>query len=190
MSDNALADSSLAGRGERASSMLDVLVRANAAAAAVAAVLMWALVSLVCIDVSLRALGAPILWSSEVTVYLLVSAVFLGMGYTYDRDGHFAIALVVEKLPRKGRLSLELLMVLLSLLFAGLLAWGGVGLVQFARSLSMSSPTLLHVPMFIPYSAVCVGGASLCMSLVVRAAVLAEALRTGRDVAVRTEHSI
>lgn len=167
-----------------------LLERLNAGAAAVAAALLWMLALLVFMDIVLRVAGAPILWSNEVSVYLLIAVVYLGIGYTYDRDGHFAILLVVDRLPRKARLFLELFTVLLSLGFAILLTCGGIALVQFARSLSMASPTLLHVPLAVPYTLVIAGGVSLSISLVLRLLNLAGALHRGADVAQREEHSI
>jgi TRAP-type transport system small permease protein len=164
--------------------------RVNGIAAALAAVMLWALAILIFGDIVLRALGVPILWSNEVSVYLLIALVYLGIGNTYDHDGHFAILLLVDKLPRKGRLGVELATVSLSLLFAILLTIGGIGLVQFAHSMSMKSPTLLHMPLVFPYACVVVGGVSLSLSLIVRALTLIDAMRRGLDLSQRTEHSI
>lgn len=164
--------------------------RVNGVAAGLAAVLLWALVILIFGDIVLRALGVPILWSNEVSVYLLIALVYLGIGNTYDHDGHFAILLVVEKLPRRGRLGVELATVSLSLAFAVLLTIGGIGLVQFAHSMSMKSPTLLHMPLVVPYACVIVGGLSLSLSLIVRALTLIDAMRRGLDLHQRMEHSI
>lgn len=164
--------------------------RVNGVAAALAAILLWALVILVFGDIVLRTLGTPILWSNEVSVYLLIALVYLGIGNTYDHDGHFAILLIVEKLPRKGRLGVELATVSLSLVFAVLLTVGGIGLVQFAHSMSMKSPTLLHMPLAVPYACVIVGGLSLSLSLIVRALTLIDAMRRGADLTQRMEHSI
>jgi C4-dicarboxylate transporter DctQ subunit len=167
-----------------------IITRINSAAAALAAILLWALVILIFGDIVLRLVGAPILWSNEVSVYLLIALVYLGIGYTYDHDGHFSILLIVERLPRATRQGVELAIVVFSLGFAMLLTAGGIGLVQFARSLSISSPTLLHVPLWIPYSCVIVGGVSLSLSLIVRALSLVDALRRGVELNQRTEHSI
>ena len=166
------------------------LLRLNALGGYVAGALLWVLAFIVFLDVLLRAFSSPFLWVNEVSVYLLVAIVFLGAGYTYDRDGHFAITFIADRLPRVPRLVLELAIVLLSLAFALLLTWGGIELVRFARSLSMASPTLLHTPLWIPYSAVIAGGASLSISLWARAVTLVHALRHGGDVASRTEHSV
>jgi TRAP-type C4-dicarboxylate transport system permease small subunit len=170
--------------------MLNAFRRVNAVGAWIAAALLWLLAFVILMDVVLRAVGTPILWGSEVSVYILIAVVFLGTGYTYDCDGHFSITLLVEKLPRVPRLMIELAVTVLGLAFAILFSWGGVELVRFAKSLSMASPTLLHVPLVVPYSAIIVGGVSLSMSLVARIAELVHALHTGADVALRTEHSI
>jgi TRAP-type C4-dicarboxylate transport system permease small subunit len=178
------------GRGDGVVRAIRAITRVNGLAAALAAVLLWALVVLVFGDIVLRAIGAPLLWSNEVSVYLLIALVYLGIGNTYDHDGHFSILLLVDKLPRKPRMGVELVTVLLSLGFVILLTIGGIGLVQFAHSMTMSSPTLLHVPLTIPYSCVIVGGVSLSLSLIVRALTLIDALQRGVDLNNRTEHSI
>lgn len=170
--------------------MLKFLLRVNAAGGYLAAALLWALAFIIFIDVLLRVIGTPILWSNEVSVYVLIAVVYLGAGYTYDQDGHFSISLLVEKLARRPRLVTELAVVVLSLAFALLFTWGGIELVRFARSLSLASPTLLHVPLYLPYSAVFIGGLSLSISLFARAALLVRALHEGAEVALRTEHSI
>lgn len=176
--------------GDVARRLVGVIRRINGAAAVLAAVLLWLLALVIFADIVLRMAGAPILWSNEVSVYLLIALVYLGIGYTYDRDGHFSIQLLVERLPRRWRLGVELGTVLVSFTFAVFLTWGGIGLVQFARSLAIASPTLLHVPLFIPYSCVVIGGLSLAMSLLVRAITLADAMHRGLDVTQRSEHSI
>jgi TRAP-type C4-dicarboxylate transport system permease small subunit len=169
---------------------IGLITRVNSAAAVLAATLLWMLAILIFGDIVLRMLHMPILWSNEVSVYLLIALVYLGIGYTYDCDGHFTIQLLVERLPRKWRLGVELWTVLVCLSFAVFLTLGGIGLVQFARSLSIASPTLLHVPLSIPYSCVIIGGVSLALSLLVRALNLIDAMRRGADVSHRTEHSI
>lgn len=170
--------------------MLKFILRLNAVSGYVAGALLWVLAFLIVADILLRLLGVPILWSNEVSVYVLIGLVFLGAGYTYDNDGHFAIGLVVEKLPRTARLGIELAVVVLSLGFALLLAWGGVQLVQFAHSMAIRSPTLLHTPLALPYAAIFIGGLTLSLSLIARAVLLVTALREGTDLAIRKEHSI
>jgi TRAP-type C4-dicarboxylate transport system permease small subunit len=170
--------------------MLKFILRLNAVSGYVAGAMLWVLSLLIVSDIGLRLVGTPILWSNEISVYVLISLVFLGAGYTYDNDGHFAIGLLVEKLPRKTRLGLELAVVVLSLGFALLLAWGGIQLVQFAHSMTMRSPTLLHTPLAIPYAAIFIGGLSLSLSLIARVVLVVTALREGKDLAMRTEHSI
>ena len=170
--------------------MLNFLLRLNALGGYAAGALLWALMFIVTADVAVRNLGSSLLWVNEVSGYLLVAIVFLGAGYTYDRDGHFAITLMVAKLPRAPRLALELAMVLLSLTFCLMLAWGGIELVRFAQSLALTAPTLLQTPLYLPYAAIVIGAASLSISLVLRAVSLASALRRHKDIATRAEHSI
>ncbi len=170
--------------------MMAVLLRLNTLGGYLAGTLLWCLAGIVFLDVTARALGAPLLWANEVSTYLLVALVFLGAGHTYDRSGHFAINHLVANLPRAQRLGLELATVVVSLGLSLLFAWGGFELVQFARSLSLASPTLLQVPLYIPYSAIIIGGISLSISLVVRAIALIMALRRNEDVDMREESSI
>lgn len=170
--------------------MMSVLLRLNALGGYLAGILLWALMLIVFFDVATRALGIPVLWANEISTYLLIALVFLGAGHTYDRNGHFAITHLVSNLPRVQRLSLELVTVSISLVLALLFAWGGIELVRFARSLSLASPTLLQVPLYIPYSAVIIGGISLSISLTVRAVTLITALRDGGDVSMREESSV
>lgn len=170
--------------------MMSMLLRLNALGGYLAGALLWVLMIIVFLDVVARACGAPLLWVNEVSTYLLIGLVFLGAGHTFDRGGHFAITHLASALPGAWRLSLELVTVSISLVLASFFVWGGIELVHFARTLSLASPTLLQVPLYIPYSTVIVGGISLAISLTVRAASLVAALREGEDVATQEESSI
>jgi len=170
--------------------MIRSLLRFNALAGHVAAVILWLLVLIVTGDVVARLLGSSLLWASEVSVYLLVSAMFLGLGYTYDAGGHFSITLVVERLPRSKRVIAEIATSVVALAFASVFTWGGVTLVLFARSISIASPTLLQTPMWIPYGTIFIGGLTLSISLIARLAALLPAATRGTEVDFRKEHSV
>lgn len=148
--------------------MLKLFLRINTVSGYLAAFLMWVLAVIVLINVALRVFGVSILWVNEISIYLLIGVVFTGIGNTLDRDGHFAIMHAVEALPRKVRLCISLCTTAIAFAFSVLFALGGISLVNFARSLSLESPTTVHMPLAIPYSIMVVGGTLAAMSLIVR----------------------
>lgn len=159
----------------------------NSLGGGLAAVLMWVMVAIVCLDVFTRLLGHSFLWVSEVSVYLLIAIAFLGIGYTFDRDGHFAITSLVDKFPRKPRLLMELVVVALSFAFTLLLTAGSLGLIRFAASMSLESPTVLRIPLSWPYSLITIGCVFLALSLLIRGTLLVRALRHGGELPRGTE---
>jgi len=61
-------------------------------------------VAVVCLDVAARSLklfATP--WALDVSEYLLYAITFLGAPWVLRENGHIAIELVVERLPRRAR---------------------------------------------------------------------------------------
>lgn len=94
-------------------------------------------------------------WSVELSVYLFVWMTFVGASLALKKNEHFAIELVVEKLPRRyARIAVrssQVLVVVFSLLlvwYGGVQAWNGWNTVT----------PVLEIPRTVPYAAVPFGG--------------------------------
>lgn len=101
--------------------------------------------------------------SDEVQVYLMVWAVFLGLGLVTAADRHVRADLFVAMFPALMRRFALLLAEVLGLAFALLLLWYGTLVAYDAWSFGDLSTTTLRFPMWVFFAALPCGG--LVMSL-------------------------
>jgi TRAP-type C4-dicarboxylate transport system permease small subunit len=95
----------------------------NRAAAAVAAAALAALILLIVLQVvRRRVLGAPIVYTDEVSGYLLVVLTFLGLGYAMQHGDHIRVEILTGRLAGPALRALRVAWCLVGLAFTGLLA--------------------------------------------------------------------
>lgn len=160
------------------------------AGAAVAALCIWALTGIIGFDVLARATGNPTLWASEMSVYLMIAMGFMGAAHTFERDGHFRVGLVADRLPGRGSVWLDLAVTLVGLGFVALFAFGSIQLVMMLRSLGFRSSTLMQVPTWIPMAPVALGSVFLASAMLLRAMAVWRSLRQHSQPAPRAEHTV
>jgi len=114
---------------ERASAAIN---RVSRWAAYLASLLGGLLVLLVLAEIARRTFwGSSFLWAFEMSSWLLVGFIFLGMAYTLQTDGHVRVQLLTARLSRKTRNCLELVHALFG---AGLFAFLSVYVFKGAVS--------------------------------------------------------
>ncbi len=87
--------------------------RVNRWAAYLAALLGGLLVLLILAEICRRSLwGSSFLWAFEMSSWLLVGFIFLGMAYTLQTGGHVRVQLLTERLSKRTREHLELIQAL------------------------------------------------------------------------------
>ena len=107
---------------------------------------------IICEAVTLRyVLGAPTVWQTELSIYLLMFAAFVGGAYGLKHGDHVNVDLVIEKLPGKARVAANILAALLGLLFVVVVAVISFKLWWFATSTGQRSGTAWNPPMTFPY---------------------------------------
>jgi len=67
----------------------------------------------------------PIPGTLELSSYMLSIFVLLGIAYTQQAKGHVRVTMLTTRLPRRVRLSLDMLTTLLSIFIIAILAWQG-----------------------------------------------------------------
>ena len=117
---------------------------------------------------SRRALGSPLLAVDEVSGYLLLAIVFLGLAHTMKAGGHIRADIVLVHVPAGVRGRLEVLATLLALLFALTLLVGNWALVAEYYGRGTLSFKYLQIPLWIPGSLLVVGVVLLVLQLVAR----------------------
>lgn len=109
-----------------------------------------------------------ITWGEEVTVYLVVWAVFLAASQLVATDGHVRPDLVLRVLPSRWQRWVEVFNCLVALTFCIGLAWLGYRIAAAAFIFDDRSSTGLSFPMWIYYAALPAGGALMSIRYVIR----------------------
>ncbi|WP_417728498.1 TRAP transporter small permease [Roseovarius sp.] len=107
-------------------------------------------------------------WTTEVVIYLVVSAMLLSGWSLVRLNQHVRAELIVELLGPKARYWVELGVTATGLTYCAIVAWFAVDMAQFARMLDIRSASSLHFPVWIFYLAVPVGFALMGLGYAVR----------------------
>jgi TRAP-type mannitol/chloroaromatic compound transport system permease small subunit len=110
--------------------------------------MVMAMMALTVVDVLGRGLFRhPIAGAYEVSEYMLVVCVLLGISYAQQVDAHPNVPLLVSRFRARTRLIIEIIMTFLSLVFFVLMTWRGVveALVAF-RTYTVSE--ILRIPAY------------------------------------------
>lgn len=110
--------------------------------------------------------NSPTIWANEISTYLLQFIVFFTMGFMQMKGGHLRVTFLVERLHGTMSKALETFVNFLILPYAFVLVVYGYKFTENAYKLGMGSPTLLEIPLWIPYSFIFLGGFLLALGSV------------------------
>jgi TRAP-type transport system small permease protein len=108
---------------------------------------------------------APLV-ADEISAYLLVFIIFVGLGYTFREDGHIGVELIVRMLPSKVSEKLRLATLSIALIMSVLLTKSFLDLAIYSYTLRLRSVSWLMVPEYLPQAAMGVGASILCLQLI------------------------
>ena len=111
--------------------------------------------------------GAPVAWTDELVGYLLVASVMLAAADALFAGEHIAVDLLTERLRVRGKRLAFLFGLVAVAASALLLAFEGIGTVQFSRQVGLRSNGDLALPMWIPQLLVPIGALLLMLAAVV-----------------------
>ena len=103
--------------------------------------------------------------TDELSGYLLVALTFLALGVSLQDGAFFRVEFLFERLPRRTQAWLTCLFTLASLLFAAILDWQLIRLVQSSFRRGNVEPSLLATPLWIPQAIMPVGMTLLILVL-------------------------
>jgi TRAP-type C4-dicarboxylate transport system permease small subunit len=103
--------------------------------------------------------------SFELTVVLMVCVTFLGMGWTTLKGEHLKVDIIAGKLPKRGRVVLDIINYLAAAALCLLIMRQGFAQAMLLRKMSIASPTL-GIPQY-PFVLVVVFGAFLMLLAVI-----------------------
>ncbi|CAM5763817.1 TRAP transporter small permease [Bosea minatitlanensis] len=117
----------------------------------IAAILLVALLVTVTLGIVTRALGEPLIWTDEVSRFLMLWVAVAGWILASRRRAHIRIRFFHDMLPVRAWRAAEAGMQLAMILFGGLIAWYSAHLVQANHDLEATtvplSMGLLYAPM-------------------------------------------
>ena len=107
-------------------------------------------------------------WQDELSVFLIVGAVFMSSAAIQERRGHVAIEAVVSVLPAGVNHVRQLLVDGASFVFCAFFAWKSWLLLDEAWTENFHSESTWGPPLWIPYSLMTVGMALLAVQILVQ----------------------
>jgi TRAP-type C4-dicarboxylate transport system permease small subunit len=125
--------------------------------------------------VARRVLNAPLLFVEEVSGYLVLAIVFLGLAYTLKDGGHIRVDIVLGRLTGGVRRATQAACLVAALVWAGFVVAGTWRLVEEYYTQRVLSFAYLQTPLWIPGTAMVAGAVLLALQ------VLALFLRLDRD---------
>jgi TRAP-type C4-dicarboxylate transport system permease small subunit len=107
-------------------------------------------------------------WQDEMSVFLIVGAVFMSAAAIQSRRGHVAVEAIVEILPPRANMVRQLLVDVASLVFCAYFAWKSWLLLAEAWTEGFHSGSTWGPPLWIPYSLMTVGMMLLSLQILLQ----------------------
>ncbi len=135
-----------------------ILKYSSAASGVIGGLFIFAMTLLVSVDVLGRYLfGKPTLIAVEMSAYMYVAIIFLGLAYTQSIGRHIQITSVTSRLSQGQQKILAIVISITAIIFAGWLVWFTAGpAIQFFTQGAVSK-TGTHTPLWIPASFIPLG---------------------------------
>jgi TRAP-type C4-dicarboxylate transport system permease small subunit len=109
-------------------------------------------------------------WQDELSVFLIVGAVFMSSAAIQARRGHVAIEAIVGLLPERINRVRQWLVDIASLVFCAFFAWKSWTLLDEAWTEDYHSASTWGPPLWIPYSLMALGMTLLSLQLLLQVA--------------------
>jgi TRAP-type C4-dicarboxylate transport system permease small subunit len=107
-------------------------------------------------------------WQDEMSVFLIVGAVFMSSAAVQALRGHVAIEAIVGLLPPRVNIARQILVDVASLAFCGFFAWKSWTLLLEAVEEGFHSGSTWGPPLWIPYSLMTVGMTLLSVQILLQ----------------------
>ncbi len=109
-------------------------------------------------------------WQDEMSVFLIIGAVFMSSAAIQARRGHVAIEAISSMLPPRANRVRLLIVDILSLLFCGFFAWKSWILLEEAWVENFHSGSTWGPPLWVPYSLMTFGMMLLTLQILLQVA--------------------
>jgi len=109
---------------------------------------------------------APFYWAEEVAAVLMVLVSLFPAAELWRRGSHINFEIVQKALSASVWKKLQVLICLVTLVFAGVLTWQGLKATHLVWVRDMKEPSLLGTPLWVPYSFLVLGVGALFFRLI------------------------
>lgn len=99
----------------------------------------------------------PNLYGEEISRYLLIASVFIGVSLAQRERAHLGIDTLAEALPYKISKGLRFFCDILSLLIYAFLTYNGFKFMRMTMQYGQKSPSMTFLPMWVVYSLMFIG---------------------------------
>jgi TRAP-type C4-dicarboxylate transport system permease small subunit len=124
--------------------------------------------ALVCVGVIARyVINEPLHWGLEVSCWLYVFMVFVGMAELMKNGQHIKIDIFYARFSGKIQGILDILIFIISLFWSVLMSWQAWRVTLNAYKYDLTTSSLLRFPLAIAYSFLAVGLTLLALSIIV-----------------------
>lgn len=138
----------------------------NEATAIISGVLIFIISFLAVIEVVARtAFNQPTSWSLAFSQFMLLYAIFLGSAYCFQQGGHIRVDLLVDHMPRKVRVIMNIIGLLIASVFVGVLAWQGYENTVLSAKFDYLTITTIQIPAAYLYVIIFIGSILMLLSL-------------------------
>jgi len=113
-------------------------------------------------------LGTPLTWTDELSGFLVVAIVMLGVTETFRRGEHISVDLLSSKATGKRKILLDIWGCLATAFFAAVLLLSAWWAVEFSVLIGVYSDGYLEAPLWIPQSFLLIGAGLLLLLAIAR----------------------
>lgn len=118
--------------------------------------------------VSRSIFGFSFYWAQEFIVYFIIWSTFLGASQVLKKSEHIRVNILVNALPAASQRYVDMVTTVIGLVFCLFLLVSGVRLVTDAYVGGVTSSSLAHVPLWMPYSIMPIAGILLSFRFIER----------------------
>jgi TRAP-type C4-dicarboxylate transport system permease small subunit len=149
------------------------LDRLYAASGALAAVCLASIAVVMLAQAGMRELGLLLRGADDIVAWLCAASAFLALGHTFRRGELVRVGLVIDALPPRVRRPVNLAALVVTLLFAGYMAYAVVLFVWQSWKFDEVAQGLIQIPIWIPQASFVLGALILFVAVLDELVVLA-----------------
>lgn len=112
-------------------------------------------------------IGASTIWQTELSIYLLIFATFVGAAYGLKHDSHVGIDVITEILPPRAKSIMKIFTSIFSIVLTIIVAWKGWIMWYEATINGWHSSTVWGPPLTYPYIILPIGMSLVSLQFIV-----------------------